>query len=462
MERRTPGGPRRWREQGQGSLEYLGVVIVGVMVLLGLVLVPAAEPIRNTMSQAVCAVTTKGPEGSAACEAGGALEEHIDPYDFEPDSCTSATSGTNHKGEVSIAFIDLGGAHGVKVAEVQNADGSTHYLVTHEGEGEGGVGVGIGGKGKGGEDSPGVEASGDLGISGSYTQGTTYKVDSLEAAQALADDLMGNPFSNHGHEPLTETVTWGGEFEGSLDLGLGTGGADTGGPADGSGSGEDGEGGDELGAGASLTGGHSYATTTNYETGETTYLTTWSGELSGNADAFEGLNVSGTWKGTTAIAVVRDENGQISSVRFITTEQAGSTLKVGGKPVSASGKEGVDVTTTVTLNVNDANRGVVETWLGNSDATYMGVTPLQTLFWDPTQASSDPMQNLLFNQAQITQVSMANSNESYEIGGEVKWGLKLGASYTRTDSEGEVVDAQYAGPPSAGRRPWTNLDVCFQ
>src|SRR5699024_1187349 len=110
-----------------------------------------------------------------------------------------------------------------------------------------------------------------------------------------------------------------------VDLGIALPGDN--GPGSGGAVGEDG-GGSELGAGANINGSHSYATTTNYETGETTYVTSWAGELSGNADAFEGANASGTWKGTTSIAITRDANGQITAVEFVTQTEAGSTLKI--------------------------------------------------------------------------------------------------------------------------------------
>lgn len=450
----------RGREAGQSTLEYLGVVIAGVVIVLGLVLTPAGPALKDAMDQAVCAVTSKGGEfggGAGSCVAGGQpgdQGEGEDGPDYEPDSCTVSTASTTRKVEVSIAIVDLGGESGVSIAEVRHSDGTVEYHVTNERKGEGGLGVGIGGKGKGGEDAPGAAAEGDLGIKGSYTDGNTYKVDSLDEARALQQQLINNPWADVGQGPLSETVTWGGEFNGSVDLGLGTGGqqggSDTGGDS----------GGDELGAGFSLNGSHSYATTTNYETGETTYLTSWTGSLAGNADVVEGLNYEGDWSGTTSMAIVRDADGQITQIELVTQTKAGSTLKVGGQDVAVAGKPGVDVVTTTSLPVTDGNRAVVEQWLGGTD-NYAGFTPLSTMFWNPTQASSDPMQNLVFNEAQISQVGMLTGESSWEVGGEVKWGIKLGASYHYTDATGEVVSAEYAGEPAAGRRPWINMEVCF-
>lgn len=458
----------RSREAGQTTLEYLGVVIAGVVLVLGLVLTPAGPAVKDAMDEAVCAVTTKGGDlagGAGSCTAGGEPgdegEDGEDGPDYEPDSCTVSTASTTRKVEVSIAIVDLGGESGVSIAEVRHADGTVEYHVTNERKGEGGVGVGIGGKGKGGEDSPGAEAGADLGIKGSYTDGNTYTVDTLEEARDLQQRLIDNPWADAGR-PSSETVTWGGEFNGSVDLGLGTG---NGGPGSGGGSGSgsgngSGSGGEDLGGGFSLNGSHSYATTTDYGTGETTYVTSWTGSLAGNADAAEGLNYEGDWSGTTSMAIVRDRDGQITRIEFITQTKSGSTLKVGGQDVSVAGKPGVDVVTTTALPVDDGNRAIVEQWLGGTD-NYAGFTPLSTMFWNPTQASSDPMQNLVFTEAQISQVGMLTGESSYEVGGEVKWGIKLGASYHYTDATGEVVSAEYAGEPAGGRRPWINMEVCF-
>lgn len=442
------------RERGATAIEYLGVVVVVVLLISTLTLTKAGTLVGAYVHQGICSV---GSLVGGECSPDAPRREDAIP-DYEPDQCTVSTSGTTHKVDVSIAIVDAGGTHGVRIAEVRHADGTTEYIVTKTGEGRGGLGIGIGGKGETGEGNGGADIGGDLGISGSYTNDTAYRVDSLEEARSLQDRLISNPFNTDGLDPITETVTWGGKLEGSIDLGLGL--PENGTPENGGAIGGDDEGG-ELGGGGKLEGAHSYATTTNYETGETTYITNWSGEVSANADALEGINASGTWKGSTSVAITRDANGQIVSIKLMTQTQAGSTLKIGGKEASGSGREGVDVITTVSLPVDDTNRSVVEDFLGSADRNYAGLLPLQTMFWDPTQSSSDPMVNLLYNQAQITEVSMANSSNTWQLGGEIKWGIKLGATYTYTDTEGNVVDAQYAGAPAGGQRPWHNMEVCF-
>lgn len=447
---------KRAAERGAGTLEYLGAVVVVVLLLGGILAASSTSfgpRLAATYDRAICAVGSQLP-GSGGCEDRGNPAD-FGAIDFVPKQCTVSTSGTKEKVDGSIAIIDVGGSHGVQIAEIRHADGTVTYRVAQTGEGNIGVGVGIGGKGESG-DGPGGGLSGDLGLSGSYSGGPTYEVSSLEEAQAIQDKLISNPFADVGHQPISETTTWGGELEGSLDLGIGAGDKDGKG---GKNQGDD-HGLGELGLKGSLTGGHQYSTTV-HDDGSTSYTTTWSGEIKGEGSASEAGSASGSWKGTTSVVVKRDANGQITEISFKTASKAGSNLKIGDKELAAAGNQNHDTVTTTTLKVTDANRATVEQWMGDPGANYMGVKPLGTIFWDPTKQSTDPMLNTLFNEAQVTQVTMENYENSTSFGGELKWGVKIGAKYTYTDSEGNVVDAQYAGPPSGGRRGWNHMEVCF-
>lgn len=450
----------RLRERGAGAVEYLGVLVVAVLLVGGLTMTSAGSVISAYIDQGICRVGSA--IGGGSCEGEGPDAADLGP-DFEPDSCTVSTSGQSEKVDVSIAIIDGGGSHGVEIAEIRHADGTVEYAVSQTGEGNLGVGVGIGAKGEGGDDSPEGKLSGDIGVSGSYSGGPTYTVDSLEDAQALQQQLMSNPFADVGRTPTSETTTWGGEAEGSIDLGIGLGGDDGGsGGTGGTGGPDDGSSADEAKLSGALNGSHEFSTTVNAD-GTTQYTTSWSGEISGEANASDLAGTSGTWSGSTSVQITRDADGQIVNITFSTVTESGSSLSVGGDELSVSGAEGVDVVTTSSLPVTDANRAIVESWMGDQAAgeNYMGLAPLGTIFWDPTRQSSDPMVNLLYQEAQITQVSMENWEDSTTFGGEVKWGIKLGASYTYTDSEGNVIDAQYAGAPAGGQRPWQNMEVCF-
>lgn len=447
----------RSAERGAGTLEYLAAVLVAAILAAGLLATQQGPQIAAAMDRAICSVTSMAPGGSGSCDTRGNREDFGAP-NFEPDECTVSTAGSSEKVDVSIAIIDGGGSHGVQVAEIRHADGRVEYAVSQTGEGNVGVGVGIGGKGKGGEDSPGAELSGDLSVSGSYSGGPTYTVDSLEQAQQIQQQLMGNPFADVGIEPTSETTTWGGSAEGSIDLGIALGDDGNGGH----GQTQPGQDVDQAGLNGALDGSHQYSTTVNAD-GTTVYTTTWTGEITGEGNAMGAAGAAGTWSGSTSIQITRDADGQITHITFETVTEGGSSLTIGGDEIGATGALNQDTVTTHSLAVTGQNRDTVEQWLGSQAAgdSYMGLAPFSSMLWDGTQQASDPMQNLLYQEAQITQLSMDKWEESSTIGGEIKWGVKLGASYTYTDAERNVVDAQYAGAPTGGQRPWHNMEVCF-
>lgn len=448
MRERQPGRPRpSVLERGQATVEYLGIAIFVALLIGTLAMVQAGPQIGTYMGQAVCKVGSLVP-------GGGCSEDSpfmAGPPEFEPDSCTIGTSGFSVEAELSILFIDLGGEHGVSIAEVQHADGTVEYLVTHEGEAHAGASVGVGVEDKNGGRAGVGEAHAELGIEASYANDRTFRVDSLEQARELQDRLIINPWDTMGYDTLTETHTWGGEFQGSIDLGLGTesGGnpKDTGEPV--------------LGFGGDLDGGHEYSTTTNYETGETTYTTSWSGNAEFDADAATLASAGVHWEGTTAISVVRDKDGQIVEIQFETTSMGDAHATMGREDTDFTVTPGMATVNTTTLAVNESNRGTVEEWMGNADGNYQHFRPFETMFWDATTSSNDPMQQLLYNEAQVTSITLGEAESGGGVGGKLKGGLKLGGSVSWTNEDTWVVDAQYAGPPTGGQRPWMNMDVCF-
>lgn len=433
------------RERGAGAVEYLGVVLAVVVIVAGLSLTTAGGQIAGYIEQGICRVGSMVNGG--AC-AEGAPEAGEEGPNFEPESCTVATSSSTHEGGVSIAIVDLGADHGVKIAEVRHADGTVEYVVTADTGVEAGVGWGPG------FEAAEAKASAELGISGNYSQGPTYTVGTLEEAQALRDQMIVNPWANVGQDPTSETVTWGGEVSVSVDLGIAFPTVPFLEPPGSNGM---------AGSQAEISGAHDYSTTT-YADGSTVYSTSWSGSISAGAGVVDAVNASGSWTGSTNVSIKRDANGQVVEISFETATQGGSDLKVGDDGLNVTGGPDTGVVTSTTLQVNDSNRHVVEQWMSGQVGgdNYLGLAPLGTIFWDPTSPSTDPMQNLLFNEAQVSQVTMQTTESSWSTGGEWKvWGLKLGAKYTYTDENGIVVAAEYAGAPEAGRRPWLHMEVCF-
>ncbi len=487
MTARHPQGARA--DRGAGTLEYAGLAAV-VAIVVGTVIATSTEFGSKTGMLAE----------HAACEVGSATgwtdgcesTPLMVTQRMTPTSCSVSSSGERKEGDLSIAVVDLGIGRGVEVVEVQNEDGSTHYLVTVNNDGEAGVGIGAGGelgtgkskgKSKSSDDKDGLDASLQVDLTGKgiYVDGTTYKVDTKAEAEALAQALYddGNDGAD-GQSPHIESTTWAGEGRLSGDAGLsGSYGRE----------GDDGlhrdgefEVADLAGSGSAR---HSWQSSYNHETGETTYLTSWNGTLGGNASV-AGHGPGGEWGWGSTIAITRDKDNNITGVQVIQVQErsgdaaagGGVDEKVGDTPegdapdkrngyggsVNLSAGETEKTVTTIDLTVTDANRGTVESWLGdqtNWGNDWMPTTPFGTYGWDPTTESTDPMVQLLYKEAQITKVVTVDGRTSEEIGASIKWGLKFGASYTHTSTDGEVVSAEYAGPPAEGRRGWKVMDVCF-
>ncbi len=481
--RLLPRGATCRGDSGAGTLEYVGVTAVAAVVVSGLILSTTDLGARagDLVEHAACEVgsATGWTDGCSGTDLAIAQQ-------MVPDSCSIGSSSERKEGDVSIAIVDLGIGRDVEVVEVQNADGSTHYLVTVNNDGEVGVGTGAGGglaSGKKKDSASGVEAGIQVDLSGKgmYIDGTTYRVETQAEAEALAQALYddGNDGAD-GREPTVETTTWAGEGKLSGDAGL---------------SGSYGREGDDgvhrdgefslVDLSGSGTARHSWQSSYNHETGETTYLTSWNGTLEGSASA-GGVGPDGSLGWGSTIAITRDADNNITGVQVIQVQESSGGASVGaegnetlgeaplpgqdddrngyGGGISVAEGNTAKTVTTIDLTVTDDNRGIVETWLGTQTSwgdDWMPLTPFSTYGWDPTVESTDPMVDLLYDRAEITRVVTEDSRSAEEIGASIKWGLKFGASYTHTTTEGEVISAEYAEAPAGGRRGWRVMDVCF-
>lgn len=471
-------------ERGAGSLEYTGVIAVGAIVVCGLLLGSTEVGPRLGMlaDHAACEV------GSATGWTGGCENTPLKVSErMVPTECTVASSGERKEGDVSIAVVDLGIGRGVDVKEVRRKDGSTYYLVTVNNDGEAGLGTGAGGGLKKGKKDlgEGVNAGFQVDLSGKgiYVDGKTYKVEGTrEDAKALAQSLYDHGNDGAGdHQPHLSSTTWAGEGKLSGDAGL-TGSYNR---TDKKGRNKEGEvtGVSIAGSGTAK---HSWESSYNHETQETKYVNTWSGKLDGEMQLEVG-GMKGTMRGWgSTVAITRDKDNKITGIEIIQIQESSASgnagvdhsEKYGTKPEgdakdkrnSAGGKIGggagasEKTITKIKLDVNDSNRGTVDTWLGqqvNWGKDWMPVAPFGTYGWDPTQQSTDPMVKVLHEQAQVTRTVTEDSRTTEEIGASIKWGLKFGASYTHTDTEGKLISAEYADLPVDGKRGWKVMDVCF-
>lgn len=471
------------RERGAASTEHLGVIVVAVLILAGLLGSAAVfgAQINAYVSAGICRVgSAVGGNGPGDCAPD--LPPEVAPPDFVPTDCIVGTTSDRKEGDVSIAIVDGGIGRTVDTKHVQSEDGD-YYLVTVNNDGELGLGTGAGGglaSGKKDMDGASAGVQVDLSGKGRYIDGTTYRVETAEEAEALAQELYDHGNDGAGDADLwADSTTWQGEGTLSGDAGL------TGTYSRENRNGEQRDG--EVNA-ASVSGSgqaqHSWQSTYNHDTGHTTYVTTWNGTLDGQFDTMMG-GVDGTVGWGSAIAITRDENNQIVKIKIVQISESGASGNVGldqsethGAPpvegpddrTSAGGNAGftagdTDKTvTTIDLPVHDGNRQTVDTWLNSQTSwgdDWMPFTPFTTGGWDPLVTSSDPMQQLLHEEAMVSRVTTRDSRTVEEMGFSIKWGLKFGASYTLTQTDGEVVAAEYAGPPSGGQRPWEAMDACF-
>lgn len=128
--------------------------------------------------------------------------------------------------------------------------------------------------------------------------------------------------------------------------------------------------------------------------------------------------------------------------------------------------------TDVTLEVNDGNREVAQEWLGGVTgvlradmlASALASGDGAELFW-PGQASDDPVQQMLFEDATAHGAIYANTSESSTTGPNVDLILAdFSRETTSTSSTGELVDAWFLGgedPNNPGQRSQVTNEDCL-
>ena len=123
--------------------------------------------------------------------------------------------------------------------------------------------------------------------------------------------------------------------------------------------------------------------------------------------------------------------------------------------------------TTTTLTVTDENRAIVNEWLSKAYVTdpRSGNTTLvlpPNVLAPDSPVPSDPMQQLLYEQAVTTDATYNTDEDAASIGGEIALGLKLGGEINAGSEESKIEKQTYLGtPPSSGaNRPRKVLEWC--
>jgi hypothetical protein len=151
---------------------------------------------------------------------------------------------------------------------------------------------------------------------------------------------------------------------------------------------------------------------------------------------------------TGAMKMTYDKNNQLTMLTFTQTHI------LNGKAT---------VTTTALPINNDADRQAVLQYLALN-----GGTPALQLTWDdmaPTQQpgpDATPLQQLLYNKAQVQKVDYSYSQSDAGYGASVKLGLKLGIGVSLSSQDQKVTGTpQYLGAPQPdGTRPYKVFSEC--
>ena len=480
--RRRPAG-----DLGQATLEQLGVVVVAALLALG----------------GVAGVATYGPHlNNALCQLGQAIgfagacadvpqtpiADGPTDEDFRPPVCTLRTDSDQASSSVKIGFVTIGEDNGFIVT--QNSDGTVTATATNGGSlgGEVGFGASIGGGSKG---DLGLGADVSFGAGVKAKAGDTWKFDSMEEWESMREQLddyliqemqlqseggagialwkwISDSWVEKPRDPdvtsssFTVEVTVDGQA--GLRLGDGT-------------TGKNGKPGmDNLNRGAYIEGkvGGTYVRTTDHKSGNQS--STYQFDASGGGGLNWGFgNAGGGGEYQSAFKITRDKNDKIVSVEFLQETSASwsaeldldSSIVPAGQSANGSVKIGATeesqrTVVTTELDVTDANRGVVESWLAQSGLGSDGLVLMPSNAFEPSKpVADDPFANLLYQEGRNSVQVYDQVDDGFSFGAEFAVGLKIGASFSSSSTTSTINSAIFLGAPGAdGTRGYVNDAVC--
>lgn len=492
----TPG---RRSEQGSGTLEFVGVVVLAAVLVAATVGAVAGQDsaVRSKVQAAICAVT-----GAACGPAGGGV---LADADFEPSDCEVTSARDDLGAMVDIAFVRLQG--GGSVQRVTKSNGEIEITVA--GEGGAGLVASTGGRGEvtiGGK-SYGASAEAEAAVTAGVSGGDTYVFQDPEKADAFesyikrefSEDIVGasNPVMkgmNWVYEQVTDeqppendgVQKWfvqadvGGEVHASGSLGYG------------------------AGAGAEVSGMRSLGTELDRgdaddpadDTRTVYYELNWGAGFNVSLPAVKGFE--GATDRTGTIKVTYDEDREPVQMQLVDRSTgsldvgfvaSGSRTGGGGsaQPVAPNavedvpglqsaglqlmaGAENHSVVVTQTLDLRDGQaRAAFDDWFdvasGVATADLQTVPGLSSeqaenvvgLDADAAQSFAD----VLSRQARTSIVEYDGSTTGLGVAAELGLGLKVGLDVGGGRSSTQAVEAHYLGAPTGdGARPLIALDSC--
>ena len=155
-----------------------------------------------------------------------------------------------------------------------------------------------------------------------------------------------------------------------------------------------------------------------------------------------------------------EKNGKLTEITFTQQTSGDVTWNTTNGPVkgngdatgsgSASSTDKKTHVTTTKLKVTDENSAVVNEWLSRAYVTdpHSGTTTLTippNVLNPDSPVSSDPMQQLLYDQAVSTDSVYNVDGNEISIGGEIALGLKIGGDIKVGDEKSDIDQQTYLG-----------------
>ena len=490
------------KDLGQTTVHYAGIGLL-VATLIALVLASTTTDIGQ---QVICkinsAVSQVGGGPSLSCGSTATTPDfQVQPAKAtrdtkEPNSCKTKTRN-EHRGEyVKIGFIKFGSSFGFATQEEKYVDPKTgevktrYSVVATDGTdiaGEAGVGT----KGEVNGKGLGADLSAEAGFNAQ--KGDTWEFESKEDMEkfiahyreyrAQQDTLKMSPTSALYAISLSWSNSWveppRKADKSSLSDGIsGKAKADAGLRA-----GTDGNGKKSVnlntGVYVRAQAGSNYTRQNDNRKGhegEHTETVAYSGSIGGGANAvFWGVSGTGSYEG--GFSTTYDKSGKLTEISFtqetpgdVTWNMTNGPVKGNGNTTGSADASSTDKkthVTTTTLTVTDENRAIVNEWLSKAYVTdpKSGDTTLvlpPNVLSPDSPVPSDPMQQLLYEQAVTTDATYNTDEDAVSIGGEIALGLKLGGEINAGSEESKIEKQTYLGaPPSSGaNRPRKVLEWC--
>ena len=469
----------RWRAlhsrptAGAATLEVAAAWAIAALVILAVAVAARGADIGAFTTRVICSV--QAAVGGGSCAGPGSEAPPTEPaFDPKPKKCKISERSEKVNSEVKIAFIRFGENAGF--IETTYSDGTVTYAATNGASL--GVTGGVGGKLELGELERGAKV--DFGGGFTVDYGSTWVFADAAEANAMREQLdkylvqemtlrhdytggaaIGMLVTGYTDPPKppsqhVSTFTVDGDVSGKVGLSL---------PFD---SGNENSGVPNLKlaeAGVKFGGSQKWTQITDSETGNTTWTTT--GEVFGQASAGGGP-LAGELKGVlgSSMAITRNDQGEIIRVALVTTREGKATGTVnsgqpdlGGNVSDSDSVSRVTVTTTSLDATSEAQRALVQQWLGAQGSGEGGVSP-QTYLPD-RMVPGDPFQNLMYTNATVSNVQYANVSDKTGFAAEVKIGVAFGVDFILETTDSQSEAATYLGVPGMdGVRPPVDFPEC--